>query len=216
MDMLCKMFPPDHEMDGGPDGEPDEPEPEEDVDLLVDDVHGQEAEAVLALDGAGGTVLVEGALGQLGEDAVHGVVPLLEGHLRLAEHLRAVLGELPAEEQVHQVDLRNHVRNLFFPSHLLIQIIWPSAHLEEDVDEVQDLAEDELVDVGVVRPEGPQDVVDDGLPAGVVLLDAVEDVLVVHVLNEHVQLSTWDERGDGHWIKRSSVMLADLCITIHA
>ena len=103
------MFSPDHEMDGGPDGEPDEPEPEEDVDLLVDDVHGQDAEAVHALDGAGGTVLVEGALGHLGEDAVHGVVPRLEGHLGLAEHLGAVLGELPTKEQVHQVDLRNHV-----------------------------------------------------------------------------------------------------------
>ena len=84
---------------------------------------------------------------------------------------------------------------MFFKSPL-----WPklpclsSVHLEEDVDEVEDLAEYELVDVGVVRPEGPQDVVDDGLPAGVVLLDAVEDVLVVHVLNEHVQLSTWEER----------------------
>ena len=111
-------FLPDHEVDGGPNGESDEPEPEEDVDLLVDDVHGQYAEAVLALDGAGGTVLVEGALGHLGEDAVHGIVPRLDGRLGHAQHVRAVLGELAAEEQVHQVDLperrkRLSLRNTF-------------------------------------------------------------------------------------------------------
>ena len=62
----CKIkLVPDHEVDGGPNGESDEPEPQEDVDLLVDDVHGQDAEAVLALDRARGTVLVEGALGHL-------------------------------------------------------------------------------------------------------------------------------------------------------
>jgi len=160
---------PDHEVDGGPNGESDEPEPEEDVDLLVDDVHGQYAEAVLALDGAGGTVLVEGALGHLGEDAVHGIVPRLDGRLGHAQHVRAVLGELAAEEQVHQVDL------------------------EEDVDEIENLAKDELVNVGVVRPEGPQDILDDGLSAGFVLVHAVEDVLIVQVLDEHAELSTFPQ-----------------------
>ena len=103
--MLLLNFLPDHEVDGGPHGEPDEPEPQEHVDLLVDDVHGQNAEAVLALDRAGGTVLVEGALGHLGEDAVHGVVPRLDGGLGRGEHVGAVLGEHATEEQVHQVDL---------------------------------------------------------------------------------------------------------------
>ena len=40
----------------------DEPEVEEDVDLLVDDVDGQDAQRVVGLDGAGGSVLVEPAL----------------------------------------------------------------------------------------------------------------------------------------------------------
>ena len=55
-------------MDGGPDGDDDVPQPEEDVDLLVDDVHGQDAEAVVALHGARGTVLVECALGDLKDE----------------------------------------------------------------------------------------------------------------------------------------------------
>ena len=39
-------------MDGGDDGEEDEPEPDEDVDLLVDDVERQDAQTVDGLDRA--------------------------------------------------------------------------------------------------------------------------------------------------------------------
>ena len=48
-------------LDGRDDGEDDEPEPEEDVDLLVDDVQGQHAETVEALHCARRSELVEGA-----------------------------------------------------------------------------------------------------------------------------------------------------------
>ena len=58
-------------------GQGHEPEPEEDVDLLVDDVQRQDAETIVFGDGARGSVLVEGALGHLGEDHVHGVRPIL-------------------------------------------------------------------------------------------------------------------------------------------
>ena len=53
-------------MYGGDDGEEDEPEPDEDVDLLVDDVERQDAETVDGLDRARGAVLVERALCHLG------------------------------------------------------------------------------------------------------------------------------------------------------
>ena len=39
-------------MDGGDDGEEDEPEPDEDVDLLIDDVERQDAQTVDGLDRA--------------------------------------------------------------------------------------------------------------------------------------------------------------------
>ena len=48
------------------DGQEDEPEPEEDVDLLVDDVEREDAETVELLDGSRGSELVEGAFGHLG------------------------------------------------------------------------------------------------------------------------------------------------------
>ena len=54
------------QVEGGEDGEDDVPEPEADVDLLVDDVQGEHAHRVVHLDRAGGTVLVEVALGDPG------------------------------------------------------------------------------------------------------------------------------------------------------
>ena len=52
-------------MNGRPNGQSDEPEPEEDEDLLVDDVHGQDAQTVFVLNGAWGTVFVESAFRHL-------------------------------------------------------------------------------------------------------------------------------------------------------
>ena len=48
--------------DNGKEGEPD---PEENVDLLVDDVQWENTEAVFRLHSSGRTKLVEGALGYL-------------------------------------------------------------------------------------------------------------------------------------------------------
>ena len=56
---------PEDHVDAGPDGHGDEPEPQEDVDLLVDDVQGKHAQAVLLLNSSRRTILVESALGHL-------------------------------------------------------------------------------------------------------------------------------------------------------
>ncbi len=53
------------DLDAGENGDDDEPEPEEDVDLLVDDVERQHTQCVEFLDSAGSTELVELALGHL-------------------------------------------------------------------------------------------------------------------------------------------------------
>ena len=52
-------------LDSGDERDDDEPEPEEDVDLLVDDVQRQHAQRVELLDRTGGTELVELTLGHL-------------------------------------------------------------------------------------------------------------------------------------------------------
>ena len=102
-----------------------EPEPEEDVDLLVDDVEGEHADPIELLDGAGRTELVEGALGHLDkqdsldmserdlwEDPGHGVPPVLMGQLGHGQHLAAVGGELTAKEEVHEPDLEDNIHKV--------------------------------------------------------------------------------------------------------
>ena len=103
---------------GGEESHRQEPEPEEHVDLLVDDVEGEHAQAVVAGDGAARSVLVERALGHLGlksvnpllytdrvattghlgEHDVHGVCPVLGVLGGDGQHVPAVGGELVAQE----------------------------------------------------------------------------------------------------------------------
>lgn len=80
----------------------------------------------MLLDGAGGSELVEDALGDPGEDVDHGVDPLLLGRVDELDHPEAVAHELALEEAVHQV------------------------HLRDDVDQAEDLAGEVTVGVQVV------------------------------------------------------------------
>jgi hypothetical protein len=93
----------------GDNGDDDQPEPDEDVDLLVDDVEREHAEAILLLDSAGGTVVVEGTLGHLGEDLGHGVRPFFGFHFGVGQNVKAVVPELVAKEEVGEVDLAQDV-----------------------------------------------------------------------------------------------------------
>ena len=73
-----------------------------------------------------GAVSVECALGQLREYLGHGVHPLIRLHVGNCQEFGAVCTEVSVEELVHEV------------------------HLTDDVDQVEELAEDELVGVGIV------------------------------------------------------------------
>ena len=77
------------EVDAGDHGQDDEPEPQEDVDLLVDDVHAQDAHGVEPLDRSGASKLVEDALGHPGEDPRHRVDPILRGHVGKVQDLES-------------------------------------------------------------------------------------------------------------------------------
>ena len=113
----------------------DEPEPHEDVDLLVEDVDGEDAEAVVDLDRTGASVLVEHALGHFGEDQVHRVAPVFRVHLRDGRHHGAVLGEHAAQEPVHQVQLEAQVDQRQKLAHGVLQevalVLVNTAHLKE-------------------------------------------------------------------------------------
>ena len=141
------------EVEDGEDSEDEEPEPEEDVDLLVEDVDGQDALRVVLLDVAAGSVLVEGALGDPREHAGHRVRAALLGGLHEGGGRHTVRGELVAEEQVREEDL------------------------EDDVDEVERVADEGPDGPAVVVSERVDEVLGEGgdaVPPG--LLVEVEPV----------------------------------------
>ena len=87
----------------------DQPEPDEHVQLLVDDVDGEHAESVVGLDGSTGSVLLVETFCHPWEDPGHGINPVLRVVFNIVDHLEAVGAELPAEEQVDEVDVGQDV-----------------------------------------------------------------------------------------------------------
>jgi len=83
-----KCQPVDH-VEGGDDGHENEPEPHEDVDLLVEDVQGEDAHCVVLLNFTGRAKLVERALGHAREDVDHRIDPVLLIPLCKADDLYA-------------------------------------------------------------------------------------------------------------------------------
>jgi len=152
------------EEDASPDSHSHEPEPEEHIDLLDDDVDGEDAETVMVLDGSRRSILVERALGHLGEHLGHGINTVLHLHVGNAENIPSIRGELSTKEGVHEV------------------------HLANNVDEVEDLTEDKLVNVDVMGSDGPGDPVDDDRAA--ILSSVFFDHGSVEVLDEHADLSS--------------------------
>ena len=79
----------------------DEPEPQEDERLFVEDVQRQDAQEIAADDRSRRTELVEGTLGDSREDVDHRVDSLALLHVRELSHLEAVVHKLSVEEGVH-------------------------------------------------------------------------------------------------------------------
>jgi len=114
---------PVDEPDARDGGEKYKPEVEKHVDLLVDDVKWENAEGVMLLKGPRWTKLLECALRHLWKDSVERVVSHVDWLLHLGQHIPAKLLELVSEEHVCEEDLPN------------------------DVDEVEELAGEELEEV---------------------------------------------------------------------
>lgn len=91
------------------DGQYEEPEPDEYVRLLVDNVQRQKAKGVVLLYRAGGTVLVEDTLGDAREHVDHRVDSLLLRRVRDLQHSQTVAEEFTVEESIHQVQLTEYV-----------------------------------------------------------------------------------------------------------
>lgn len=87
----------------------DEPKPQEDVDLLIDDVEGEDTEPVVVDDIPGRSVLVEGTLGNFGEDLGHRIHSFIGILLSEGEDLTPIGRELIAQEHVHEENLPDHI-----------------------------------------------------------------------------------------------------------
>ena len=96
----------------GEDCKDDEPEPEKDINLLVENVDGKDTLGIMSLDITTGTVLVEGALGHPGKHPGHGVRSLLLLQLRHGDDVTAVGGELSPQEVVHEEQLPDNVEKV--------------------------------------------------------------------------------------------------------
>jgi len=83
----------------------EEPEPEEDVYLLVDDIQRKDAHGIVTLHLAGDTVLVESAFCHSGKDVDHWIHTVFLVALHKFEDIYAKHKEFSVEETVHQEHL---------------------------------------------------------------------------------------------------------------
>ncbi|GFS31011.1 putative secreted protein [Trichonephila inaurata madagascariensis] len=93
----------------GHDGQYNEPEPQEDVNLLVDDIERHDAQGVVSLQVGGRSILLEAALGYPGEDPNHGINPVLWVRVDEVDYLESIVHELPIEEPIHEEHLSDDV-----------------------------------------------------------------------------------------------------------
>ena len=128
------------EEDAGPGDDCKEPKPEEDIDLLIDDIDREDAETIMLHDCSGWSVLVKSTLCHFWENFCHRIYPLLHGCSEERDCLRTIGGELTAKELVHK------------------------AHLTNDIDQIQELTKNEFVDIGIVFFQIPKEIVDNECP----------------------------------------------------
>ena len=96
---------PEDQVAAGEDCQDDEPEPQKDVDLLIEDVDGQDAEGVVAFYVPWWAKLVEGAFGHPREDVHHGVDAVLLIAVGEGEHLDAKCYEGAIEKSIEEEGL---------------------------------------------------------------------------------------------------------------
>ena len=94
-------------VEGGQDGQEDEPEPESDVDLLIDDVQTKHTQSIVLLDGSRGTVFVKCTFCHSGEDFHHGIRSVLILHVDEVQDVSTIGHEDSTKEEVDRIHLSN-------------------------------------------------------------------------------------------------------------
>jgi len=97
------------DVDAGDDGKNDEPEPQSDIDLLIDDVEGEDTHGVVLLDRTRGSVFVERTFRDSGKHHHHGIGSCVILFVDEIENFSTVGHEDTAEEEVDEVHLTDHI-----------------------------------------------------------------------------------------------------------
>lgn len=87
----------------------DEPEPQENVDFLIENVERQHTKGVVLLDAARRSVLVENAFGDARENLHHWIGAILLIHVGEFDDFGAVGQEGAAQEFVHEENVEKHI-----------------------------------------------------------------------------------------------------------
>lgn len=112
--------------DSGNNGNQNKPEPEEDVNLLIDDVEGKNTEGIMLLDISWRPISMESTLCHPGKDFDHGVDSIHLISLRMSQDIQSIRRKSSSQEGIYDV------------------------HLTDDIDEVEDFAEYKVIKVTVM------------------------------------------------------------------
>ena len=115
-------------------GQNDEPEPQEDVNLLIENVERKHTQRIVLLDAARASVFVEAALCQSREHLNHWIGTILLVHVGEFEDVSAVRQKRTAQELVHDDDVGHHIHEIqYFTEEIPKRIAVVCAQAVDDV-----------------------------------------------------------------------------------
>ena len=83
--------------------------PQENVDLLIDNIKGQDTESIVVNNIPGGTIFVKGALGHFGKYLGHGIHSFIRILLSESQDLTSISCEFIAQKHIHEENLTHDI-----------------------------------------------------------------------------------------------------------
>lgn len=90
-------------------GQNNKPEPQEDVDFLVENVQSEDAKRIVLLYTPRRSVFVKNTLGDAWKDLNHGIASILLVHVGETQHVRAIGQKCSAQEFVDEENVGNNI-----------------------------------------------------------------------------------------------------------
>merc|ERR1719495_1740973 len=90
-------------------GQGNQPEPEQEVNLLINDIDRKDAETVKLLDSSRWSELVEGAFCHLRKDFGHGINSLALTLFHHTPNLTPICSKFSIKEEIYKIDLSNDI-----------------------------------------------------------------------------------------------------------